>query len=113
MDTSRFTERFLSIFPPARHATPDWMYANTITRRLLDPSPGVQGMSSIRKLKLLSLAFSCLDRGEAYLEIGTFQGKSLIAALKGNAPHPAYACDNFAEFTDRNSQALLMKHLRR
>src|SRR6185369_5976029 len=49
-------------------------YANTVTRRLLDPSPGVAGMSSIRKLKLLRLAFSCLDSGEGYLEIGAFQG---------------------------------------
>ena len=113
MNTIRFSERFEAMFPPARHATPSWLHANTVTRRLLDPSPGVAGMSSIRKLKLLRLAFSCLDSGEGYLEIGTFQGKSLIAALEGNPPHPAFACDNFSEFTARNSEATLMKHLRR
>src|SRR5512147_32685 len=109
MNTARFCERFAAMFPPARHATPVWRYANTVTRRLLDPSPGVPGMSSIRKLKLLRLAFSCLDNGEGYLEVGTFQGKSLIAALAGNPPHPAFACDNFSEFTARNSEATLMK----
>jgi hypothetical protein len=67
-----------------------------------DPCPDVEGMASIKKLKLLNLAVSCLPQGgkECYMEVGTYQGKSLIAACLGNAHVPVFACDNFGMFDD-------------
>jgi len=55
---------------------------------------------------------SCIDVGEIYLEVGTYQGGSLISALLGNFV-PAVAVDNFSEFTGTNSEALLREHLAR
>jgi predicted O-methyltransferase YrrM len=69
-------------------------------------------MTSIKKQRLLRTAFSCLPPGEAYLEIGTFQGKSLLSAMAGNPRRPVYACDNFSEFQDRNSLQRLTANLR-
>src|SRR5438132_8809281 len=40
---------------------------------------------------------------ECYLEVGSFQGKSLVAALAGNSHVRAVACDNFTLFDDPNS----------
>lgn len=70
-----------------------------------DPCPDVAGMASIKKLKLLNLAVSCLVKhgNECYLEVGSFQGKSLIGALLGNSHAHAVACDNFSLFDDPNS----------
>ena len=70
-----------------------------------DPCPDVAGMASIKKLKLLNLAARCLPKNsrECYLEVGSFQGKSLVAALIGNSHVHAVACDNFTLFDDPNS----------
>jgi len=77
-----------------------------------DPCPSVQGMASPKKLRLLQLAGAALPRdgSELYFEVGTFQGKSLIAAMRGHAHARAVACDNFSLFDDphepRNQKAL-------
>lgn len=65
-----------------------------------DPCPDVLGMASPKKLKLLNAAVRFLpqDGSECYLEVGTFQGKSLIGALLGNPQRLAVACDNFTLF---------------
>jgi predicted O-methyltransferase YrrM len=67
-----------------------------------DPCPDVAGMASPRKLRLLSLAVAALpgDGSECYLEIGTYQGKSLIAALQPNPNALGVACDDFSLFDD-------------
>jgi predicted O-methyltransferase YrrM len=83
-----------------------------------DPCPDVCGMASPRKLRLLNKAVEFLPAGgdECYLEIGTFQGKSLIGALQGNAGRSAVACDNFSLFEDPvapRNQALLQENLAR
>src|SRR6266536_1342535 len=44
----------------------------------------VPGMATESKLALLSLAAAHLEPGEAYLEVGSFKGLSLIGALLGN-----------------------------
>lgn len=71
-----------------------------------DLCPDVQGMLSLRKQRLLNLAFSMLPENEAYFEVGTFQGKSLISAQLGNAPRTVYAADNFAEFAGNDYETL-------
>ena len=76
----------------------------------------VEGLISIKKWKLLQLAYGCLDPAEAYLEVGTWQGKSLIAAMHGNESRPTYGCDDFSElYTKRkiDLHASLMKNLER
>ncbi len=68
-------------------------------------------MTSIKKQKLLNLAFSCLDASECYLEVGTYLGKSLISAMLGNPRRRVFACDNFSEFTATNSYEQLKRNL--
>jgi predicted O-methyltransferase YrrM len=46
-------------------------------------------------MKILNYAVTeCLEPGEIYLEIGTYAGRSVIPALKGNKAR-AYVIDNF------------------
>ena len=64
-------------------------------RALLEDVPG---MATESKLALLSLAAAHLEPGEAYLEVGSFKGLSLIGAMLGNQHAPFYAIENFLEF---------------
>jgi predicted O-methyltransferase YrrM len=68
-------------------------------------------MSSIKKLRLLHLAYGCLDESECYMEIGTYAGKSLISAMLNNPIHKTYACDNFSQFKDTSSEAILLANI--
>ncbi len=68
----------------------------------VDNCPNIEGMTSPRKQCLLNLAYGLLPADEAYLEVGTYHGKSLISAMLSNPPRTTYACDNFSEF-DVNS----------
>jgi predicted O-methyltransferase YrrM len=112
MDVATFTARFERSFPGNRASRPAPLYANRLLRGFFDPCPRVTGMTSIRKQRLLQLACACLGEHECYLEIGTYQGKSLISALLGNPRGVAVACDNFSEFTKTNSLAALERNLR-
>ncbi len=58
----------------------------------------VEGMATENKLKLLSLAASCLDTAEVYVEIGCYRGASLIGAAHSNPHVRIFACDNFSQF---------------
>jgi predicted O-methyltransferase YrrM len=109
--------RFLSeIQPLVRHQL-QFPFLRKVLRKLRlladpDPCPDVFGMASPKKLHLLHKAVELLPANgeECYLEIGTFQGKSLIGALQGNPGRRAVACDNFSLFDDpvapRNQQLL-------
>jgi predicted O-methyltransferase YrrM len=44
----------------------------------------VPGLATPNTLALLNVAARCLDSGESYLEVGTFRGTSLVAAMLGN-----------------------------
>src|SRR5258705_2714701 len=44
----------------------------------------VPGLARANNLALLNVAASCLDAGESYLEVGTYHGTSLIAAMLQN-----------------------------
>lgn len=72
-------------------------------------------MASPKKLQLLNLAVAQLpeDGRECYLEVGTYQGKSLIAALMNNRNRFAVACDDFSEFDDGSTSTTLESNLRR
>jgi hypothetical protein len=65
-----------------------------------DPTPDLRGMTSAKVKTLLNRLVSKLPADEAYLEIGCWQGATVLSALKGNLSATAYACDMFSEFTD-------------
>lgn len=113
MNTAEFLRWFERAFPLARRNRPAWWYEYRLARRWADPCPAVQGMTAPRNQRLLGLAVAGLSPSEAYLEIGTFQGKTLVSALVGNPVCPAYACDNFSEFAGVASLPLLEGNLAR
>jgi predicted O-methyltransferase YrrM len=80
-------------------------------RAVLDDVPG---MATEHKLALLNLAAAHLEPGEAYLEVGSFKGLSLIGAMLGNEGRPFYAIENFLEFNpDGRARAELEANLAR
>ncbi|GAB3498648.1 class I SAM-dependent methyltransferase [Flexivirga sp.] len=58
----------------------------------------VSGFTSAHELAVLNLAAAVLPADEAYLEVGTFKGRSLVAAVQGNEDKTFYAMENFLEF---------------
>src|SRR5919199_6177239 len=53
-------------------------------RRLRPVLDEVGGLARENNLALLNLAASLLEPGESYVEVGTYNGTSLIAAMVGN-----------------------------
>jgi predicted O-methyltransferase YrrM len=113
MNLKLFQDTFLRYFPPAEQGRPTTMLETAFTRSYFDPCFHVQGMTSVKKQKLLNIAFGLLPEDECYVEIGTYQGKSLISAMKNNPPRPVYACDNFSEFAVSRPKQVLMANLAR
>jgi hypothetical protein len=60
-------------------------------RHLVD----VPGMSSPRVCHLLNRLVGCLDPGEHYLEVGSWQGRTLLSAAMHNQGRLCVACDKF------------------
>ena len=113
MNILDFRKDFDRTFPVANRSRANRRYNYRFLRRWFDPCPAVQGMSSVKKLKLLRNAYSFLPPDECYLEIGTFVGKSLISAMVNNEPRTTYACDNFSQFNDVSSEKILLENLRK
>ena len=118
MRLDSFVKRFEAVFPERRRNRPAGLLERIkLFRSFNDPCHDVIGMASLRKLQLLNLAVSFLPTNgeECYLEVGTYYGKSLIAALAGNANRIAVACDDFSEFTPSVSESvsILQKNLAR
>jgi protein O-GlcNAc transferase len=67
-------------------------------------------MSTARVYAVINAVVSCMDPGEIYVEIGTYQGGSLISALLGNNAQ-AVGVDSFHEFTATNSKAITRHNL--
>jgi predicted O-methyltransferase YrrM len=60
-----------------------------LRERLGDPRfdevlEAVPGLACANNLALLNAAASCLERGESYVEVGSYRGTSVIAAQLGN-----------------------------
>lgn len=64
--------------------------------RFAEVLEAVPGLARPNNLALLDVAVSCLEAGESYVEVGSFRGTSLIAALLGNAAADAVAIDDFS-----------------
>lgn len=73
----------------------------------------VPGMTSARVQTLLNRCVGALPSTESYLEIGCWQGATLISALRGHTSATAVACDNFAQFTRVNPREKLRSNLAR
>lgn len=111
MNIMKFKKQFDKQFPYDKIGKVTLAYEYTFIRKMFDPSPSIIGMSSIKKLRLLHLAYSFLEPNESYLEIGTYTGKSLISTIANNKRRTTYACDNFSEFNDTSSENILLKNL--
>ena len=55
----------------------------------------VEGMSSPRMCRLLNALVAELPEGEAYLEIGSWKGLTLLSAARHNQDKKCIACDKF------------------
>jgi predicted O-methyltransferase YrrM len=85
-----------------------------VDRRFAAVLADVPGMATENKLALLNLAAAHLEPGEAYLEVGSFKGLSLIGAMLGNTGRRFYAIENFLEFNpDGRARAELEANLAR
>lgn len=111
MNITEFSIRFGNTFTKDKLFKPSLLYGHRFWRKFFDPCPSVQGMISVKKQKLLNIAFSCLNVDECYLEVGTYLGKSLISAMLGNPERKVYACDNFSQFSSSNCFEKLQNNL--
>lgn len=66
---------------------------------------GLHCMSTPRLYSILNACVSSLEPGELYVEVGCYQGGSIISALLGNETK-AIAVDSFDQFTGTNSAAI-------
>jgi predicted O-methyltransferase YrrM len=88
---------------PGRFA--DFPRSEAPVDRGLEPlCAAVAGLSEENNLALLALAAGCLEDGEAYVEAGSYRGRSLIAAALGGA-RTAIGIDNFS-FDDSDPAGL-------
>jgi predicted O-methyltransferase YrrM len=79
-------------------------------RRFAPILADVGGLARENNLALLNLAASCLGEGESYVEVGSFKGLSLIAAMLGNTGD-FVGIDDFS--LGEGSRPLLEANLRR
>ena len=112
MDVKSFRRAFWTHFNGKQRNEPNQELWDPEISRSLDLCSDVEGKLSLKKQQLLNLAYRILPAHEAYLEVGTYHGKSLLSALIGNPLRPTFACDNFSEF-DVNSFAITQENLRK
>ena len=104
MDVERFARELPALFddfPRSEHPR-DRRFA-----RVLDEVPG---LARENNLALLNLAAACREPGEAYVELGSFRGTSLIAAMLDNEGE-FVAIDDFS--FEGASREQLQSNLRR
>ncbi|GAB3584100.1 class I SAM-dependent methyltransferase [Calidifontibacter terrae] len=92
MDTSAFFARVADAFPGDPQNTdptdPRWA-------RLAED---VTGFTGPNELAVLQVAAAVMPADEAYLEVGTFKGRSLCAAVQDNTDKDFFVMENFLEF---------------
>lgn len=92
MDIARFFDELDTIFPGDPQDTdprdPSWA----------ELASDVTGFTSPNELAVVNLAARLLPEDEAYLEVGTFKGRSLCAVVQGNPDKRFYAIENYMEF---------------
>jgi len=86
-------DRFLSELPTLFDDFPRSEHPRD--RRFQPVIEGVENLARENNLALVNLAATCLGPGEAYVEVGTFHGASLIAAMLGNEDKRIVGIDGF------------------
>jgi predicted O-methyltransferase YrrM len=66
------------------------------TSRFAEILEAVPGLATPNTLAVVNLAARCLAPGESYVEVGTFRGTSLVAAMHGNEHAGFAALDNWS-----------------
>src|SRR6266508_683482 len=92
MDLDAFAAKLSDLFAG------DPLAGRPVDRRFGAVVDDVPGMATESKLALLNLAAAHLGEGEAYLEVGSFKGLSLIGAMLDNPGRRFYAVESFLEF---------------
>jgi len=120
MDVQKFKEVYLKVDPNGADGA--LMIDRDAPTRGKQPLPGptlakfdniiaqCNGMSRSRLMKLLNAAVGCMQDEEIYLEVGSYQGGSLVSALFENTQE-AVAVDNFSQFQESNSEETLKRNL--
>lgn len=74
-------------------------------RRFAPIAEEIENLARENNFALLNLAASCLDSGEAYVEVGVFHGASLISAMLGNESRRFVGIDSF-DFRDASLETV-------
>jgi len=93
MNAERFLRELPLLFENFPHSE------HPIDRRFGPIAEEIENLARENNFALLNLAASCLDPGEAYVEVGVFHGASLIAAMLGNESRRFVGIDSF-DFRD-------------
>lgn len=81
-----------------------------LDERFAEVAQQTVGFTTPKVMALLNLAARRLPPGEAYLEVGTFQGRSLCGAMLGAQSGSFHAVENFLEFGMLGQQARRALH---
>ena len=92
MDIQAFLDQVPALFPG------DPAETDPIDPYWEDLKAEVNGYTSANELAILHLAATLLPEDEAYLEVGTFKGRSMCGSVRDNAGKHFYAMENFLEF---------------
>lgn len=92
MQTSKVFDALAEAFPGDPQST------DPVDQRWQAMTDQVAGYTGPNELAVLNAAAQVLPADEAYLEVGTFKGRSLVAAVQDNSDKSFYAMENFLEF---------------
>lgn len=99
MDTATFFDQLPDAFTGAPATT------DPVDARWAEMATHVAGYTAPNELAVLNLAARLMPEDEAYLEVGTFKGRSICAAVQGNENKTFVAMENFMEFGMAGEQA--------
>ncbi|UIJ33823.1 class I SAM-dependent methyltransferase [Allobranchiibius sp. GilTou73] len=92
MDTTAFFTQLQHAFPGNPQDT------DPVDPRWARIAQDVAGFTGPNELAVLNVAAAVLPQDEAYLEVGTFKGRSLCAAVQDNGSKDFFVMENFMEF---------------
>lgn len=109
MDTRAFFDRVQAAFPG------DPQGSDPRDGRWQELAGAVAGYTAPNELAVLAAAAATLPGDEAYLEVGTFKGRSICAAVQDASGRRFYAMENFLEFgmAGQEARTELADNLRR
>ncbi len=107
MDATRFAGTLDGLF------VGDPRDGRPVDERMAEVAESVTGYTTPAELAVLQAAVKALPPGEAYLEVGTFKGRSVCGALIDGSERTVVAVENFQEFgmAGQEARAELMTNL--